>query len=119
MAGGGCTQHCQGAAVGIFGVSSITTDYTFSYNSAAPLMLSFPILQVLKAGVLSCFCLLVFPLPGAKEKERRKRRGGPLHLKGLVLPPKALAPFVPIYLQGVLQVSRGLLWTHMTGGHWC
>lgn len=43
-------------------------------------------------------------LAGAKEKERRKRRGGPLHLKGLVLPPKALAPFVPIYLQGVLQV---------------
>jgi hypothetical protein len=53
-------------------------------------------------------------LAGAKEKERRKRRGGPLHLKGLVLPPKALAPFVPIYLQGVLQVSRGL-WTLMTG----
>jgi hypothetical protein len=43
-------------------------------------------------------------LAGAKEKERRKRKGGPLHLKGLVLPPKALAPFVPIYLQGVLQV---------------
>jgi hypothetical protein len=45
-------------------------------------------------------------LAGAKEKERRKRRGGPLHLKGLVLPPKALGPFVPIYLQGVLQVRR-------------
>jgi hypothetical protein len=43
-------------------------------------------------------------LAGAKEKERRKRKGGALHLKGLVLPPKALAPFVPIYLQGVLQV---------------
>lgn len=56
-------------------------------------------------GLIAC-CALA----GAKEKERRKRRGGPLHLKGLVLPPKALAPFVPIYLQGVLQVSRGL-WT--------
>ena len=47
-------------------------------------------------------------LAGAKEKERRKRRGGPLHLRGLVLPPKALAPFVPIYLQGVLQVCGGV-----------
>lgn len=46
-------------------------------------------------------------LAGAKEKERRKRKGGPhLHLKGLVLPAKALAPFVPIYLQGVLQVRE-------------
>lgn len=32
-------------------------------------------------------------------QERRKRRGGPLRLAGLVLPPKALAPLVPLYLQ--------------------
>ncbi|KAF8055816.1 hypothetical protein HT031_006591 [Scenedesmus sp. PABB004] len=44
-------------------------------------------------------------IAGAREKERRKRRGGPLQLRGLLLPPKALAPFVPIYLQGVLQGS--------------
>lgn len=43
---------------------------------------------------------------GAKEKERRKRRGGPLQLKGLLLPNKALGPFVPMYLQGVLQVGQ-------------
>ncbi len=40
----------------------------------------------------------------AREKERRKRRGGPLLLAGLCVPPKALAPMLPIYLQGVLQV---------------
>jgi hypothetical protein len=43
-------------------------------------------------------------LAGAREKERRKRRAGALQLHGLLLPPKALGPFVPIYLQGVLQV---------------
>lgn len=32
-------------------------------------------------------------------QERRKRRGGPLRLVGLVLPAKALAPLVPLYLQ--------------------
>lgn len=41
----------------------------------------------------------------AREKERRKRRGGPLLLAGLCVPPKALAPLLPIYLQGVLQVK--------------
>ncbi len=40
----------------------------------------------------------------AREKERRKRRGGSLLLAGLCVPPKALAPLLPIYLQGVLQV---------------
>ncbi|GBF89654.1 hypothetical protein Rsub_02372, partial [Raphidocelis subcapitata] len=39
---------------------------------------------------------------GAKEKERRKRRGGALRLAGLCLPPKALGPLVPLYLQGAL-----------------
>ncbi|KAG2489371.1 hypothetical protein HYH03_012201 [Edaphochlamys debaryana] len=39
----------------------------------------------------------------AREKERRKRRGGPLLLAGLCVPPRALAPLLPIYLQGVLQ----------------
>jgi hypothetical protein len=45
-------------------------------------------------------------LAGAREKERRKRRPGALQLHGLLLPPKALGPFVPIYLQGVLQVRE-------------
>lgn len=44
-------------------------------------------------------------MAGAREKERRKRRPGPLQLHGLLLAPKALGPFVPIHLQGVLQVS--------------
>lgn len=34
-----------------------------------------------------------------QTQERRKRRGGPLRLAGLCLPPKALAPLVPLYLQ--------------------
>jgi hypothetical protein len=57
-------------------------------------------------------------LAGAHEKERRKRRGGPLHLRGLLLPSKPLAPFVPIYLQGVLQVrARGACaWLQGRGG---
>jgi hypothetical protein len=40
----------------------------------------------------------------ARDKERRKRRPGPLLLAGFCLP-KALQPVLPIYLQGVLQVS--------------
>jgi len=32
--------------------------------------------------------------------------GGQLQLRALVLPQKALGPFVPLYLQGVLQVGR-------------
>lgn len=39
----------------------------------------------------------------AHEKERRKRLPGPLRVAGFCLP-KALAPVLPIYLQGVLQV---------------
>ncbi|GLC46160.1 hypothetical protein PLESTB_001196200 [Pleodorina starrii] len=49
-------------------------------------------------------CLKV-AIADAREKERRKRRGGPLLLAGLCVPPKALAPLLPIYLQGVLQGS--------------
>jgi hypothetical protein len=41
----------------------------------------------------------------AREKERRKRRPGPLLLPGFCLP-KALQPILPIYLQGVLQVDH-------------
>ena len=41
----------------------------------------------------------------AREKERRKRRSGPQLLPGFCLP-KALAPVLPFYLQGVLQVHR-------------
>lgn len=44
----------------------------------------------------------------ARDKERRKRRPGPLLLGGFCLP-KALQPVLPIYLQGVLQVSAVLL----------
>lgn len=39
----------------------------------------------------------------AVERQRRKRLPGPLLLPGLCLP-KALAPLLPVYLQGVLQV---------------
>ena len=50
----------------------------------------------------------------AREKERRKRRPGPQLLPGFCLP-KALAPVLPFYLQGVLQVrqswARGFLCT--------
>ena len=53
----------------------------------------------------------------AREKERRKRRSGPQLLPGFCLP-KALAPVLPFYLQGVLQVrqswARGFYaWTHI------
>ena len=41
----------------------------------------------------------------AVERQRRRRLPGPLLLPGLCLP-KALAPLVPIYLQGVLQVRH-------------
>ena len=43
----------------------------------------------------------------AREKERRKRAPGPLLVAGFCLP-KALAPVLPIYLQGVLQVRSEL-----------
>lgn len=39
----------------------------------------------------------------ARDKERRKRKPGPLLLAGFCLP-KALQPVLPIYLQGMLQV---------------
>ncbi len=39
-----------------------------------------------------------------RDKERRKRTGGPLLVKGFCLP-KALGPVLPIYLQGMLQVG--------------
>ena len=42
-------------------------------------------------------------LQTAREKERRKRKPGPLLLAGFCLP-KALQPVLPIYLQGMLQV---------------
>lgn len=42
---------------------------------------------------------------GARERERRKRRGGPLRVAGFCVPPKALGPVLPIFLQGVLQVG--------------
>ena len=39
----------------------------------------------------------------ARDKERRRHRTGPHLLPGFCLP-KALAPVLPFYLQGVLQV---------------
>ena len=42
-----------------------------------------------------------------RDKERRKRRGTPLLVPGFCLP-RALSPVLPIYLQGVLQVGRGV-----------
>ena len=42
-------------------------------------------------------------LQTARDKERRKRKPGPLLLAGFCLP-KALQPVLPIYLQGMLQV---------------
>ncbi|RMZ52547.1 hypothetical protein APUTEX25_003690 [Auxenochlorella protothecoides] len=42
-----------------------------------------------------------------RDKERRKRTGGPLLVKGFCLP-KALGPVLPIYLQGMLQGSAEL-----------
>ncbi|MEW5303880.1 MAG: hypothetical protein WDW36_006533 [Sanguina aurantia] len=44
----------------------------------------------------------------AREKERRKRKGGPLLLAGCCLP-KALAPMLPIYLMGVQHGSSAEL----------
>ncbi|KAK9840722.1 hypothetical protein WJX81_000165 [Elliptochloris bilobata] len=44
----------------------------------------------------------------AREKERRRRRAGPHLLPGFCLP-KALAPILPFYLQGVLQGSSAEL----------
>eukprot|EP00891_Asterochloris_glomerata_P006557 jgi/Astpho2/6557/e_gw1.00099.3.1_t len=41
----------------------------------------------------------------AKERERRKRRPGPVLLAGFCNPPKALGPLVPIFLQGLLQTT--------------
>lgn len=41
-------------------------------------------------------------------QERRKRRGGPLRLTGLCLPPKALGPLVPLYLQVRIVPLRDL-----------
>ena len=53
----------------------------------------------------------------AREKERRKRLPGPLLVAGFCLP-KALAPVLPIYLQGVLQVrSHPALSTHTQHSH--
>ncbi len=42
----------------------------------------------------------------AREKERRKRKSGPLRIGGLCSQPRALAPLLPFYLQGVLQVGK-------------
>ena len=50
--------------------------------------------------------LLQDAISTARDKERRRRRPGPLLVPGFCLP-KALSPVLPIYLQGVLQVRGG------------
>ena len=46
-------------------------------------------------------------ISSARERERRRKRTGPAVLPGLCLP-KALAPLLPIYLQGLLQARLGI-----------
>eukprot|EP00245_Coleochaete_scutata_P006610 TRINITY_DN2110_c0_g4_i1.p1 TRINITY_DN2110_c0_g4~~TRINITY_DN2110_c0_g4_i1.p1 ORF type:complete len:1158 (-),score=253.89 TRINITY_DN2110_c0_g4_i1:298-3738(-) len=43
----------------------------------------------------------------ARDKERRKRKGGPVLVPGLCLP-KALQPILPIFLQGLMSGSADL-----------
>ncbi|ERN15855.1 hypothetical protein AMTR_s00039p00177200 [Amborella trichopoda] len=43
----------------------------------------------------------------ARDKERRKRKGGPVLIPGLCLP-KALQPLLPIFLQGLISGSADL-----------
>ena len=66
-------------------------------------------MQYLTAGVLPLQASYVRTLKEgvdtAKERERRKRRPGPVLLAGFCNPPKALGPLVPIFLQGLLQVG--------------
>lgn len=60
----------------------------------------------------------------ARDKERRKRKPGPLLLAGFCLP-KALQPVLPIYLQGMLQASQSPCMCQITQhlvalqGCWC
>jgi hypothetical protein len=55
-----------------------------------------------QAGLVRCIKEAV---QTARERERRKRKSGPLRVAGFCLPPKALAPVLPIYVQGVMQVG--------------
>ncbi|XP_071733980.1 protein ILITYHIA [Rutidosis leptorrhynchoides] len=43
----------------------------------------------------------------SKDKERRKKKGGPIVIPGLCLP-KALQPLLPVYLQGLISGSAEL-----------
>ncbi|KAL7613988.1 hypothetical protein Lser_V15G06230 [Lactuca serriola] len=43
----------------------------------------------------------------SRDKERRKKKGGPIVIPGLCLP-KALQPLFPIYLQGLISGSAEL-----------
>ena len=42
----------------------------------------------------------------ARDRQKRKKLPGPVVVPGFCLP-KALAPILPIYLQGLLQVNFG------------
>ena len=44
----------------------------------------------------------------ARDRQKRKKLPGPVVVPGFCLP-KALAPILPIYLQGLLQVNFGHL----------
>ncbi|CAL0308828.1 unnamed protein product [Lupinus luteus] len=43
----------------------------------------------------------------SRDKERRKKKGGPIHIPGFCLP-KALQPILPIFLQGLISGSAEL-----------
>ncbi|CAL5393285.1 unnamed protein product [Camellia sinensis] len=51
----------------------------------------------------------------SKDKERRKRKGGPVLIPGLCLP-KALQPLLPIFLQAVLRESGFDVMLHYWSG---
>ncbi|XP_074569489.1 LOW QUALITY PROTEIN: protein ILITYHIA-like [Curcuma longa] len=57
----------------------------------------------LQKDVLSSFIKVVRDaLSTARDKERRKRKGGPVLIPGLCIP-KALQPLLPIFLQGLIN----------------
>ncbi|KAG6482942.1 hypothetical protein ZIOFF_059581 [Zingiber officinale] len=59
----------------------------------------------LQKDVLSSFIKVVRDaLSTARDKERRKRKGGPVLIPGLCIP-KALQPLLPIFLQGLINGS--------------
>lgn len=62
-------------------------------------------------------CSVLSHRPSLRSQERRKRRGGPLRLAGLCLPPKALGPLVPLYLQVRGVVGSTFVCWYVAGAH--